>query len=110
MKPMTRIAIAALVATILPFAAVAQPFPSKPIRIVVPYQAGGNAEVMARQVADQLQQSLKQPVVIENRPGGGTTIGATAVAQAPADGYSIFLNASSFLINAQLMKNLAYDA
>jgi tripartite-type tricarboxylate transporter receptor subunit TctC len=93
-----------------PLAALAQSFPSKSIRIIVPYQAGGNAEVMARQVAEQMQQSLKQPVVIENRPGGGTTIGATAVAQAPADGYSIFLNASSFLINAQLMKNLAYDA
>jgi len=106
-----RIRIAALaVAAILPFTSAAQPFPSKPIRIVVPYQAGGTSEMMARQVADQLQQALKQPVVIENRPGGGTTIGATAVAQAPADGYSIFVNASSFLINAQLMKNLSYDA
>ncbi len=107
---MKSLAVAAVLSTLLPLAAGAQPFPSKPIRIVVPYQAGGNAEVMARQVAEQMQQSLKQPVVIENRPGGGTTIGATSVAQAPADGYSIFLNASSFLINAQLMKNLAYDA
>ncbi len=102
--------LALAAAVLMPLAATAQPFPSKPIRIVVPYQAGGTSEMMARQVADQLQQSLKQPVVIENRPGGGTTIGATAVAQAPADGYSIFVNASSFLINAQLMKGLAYDA
>lgn len=102
--------LALAAAALMPLAATAQPFPSKPIRIVVPYQAGGTSEMMARQVAEQLQQSLKQPVVIENRPGGGTTIGATAVAQAPADGYSIFVNASSFLINAQLMKGLAYDA
>jgi len=104
-----RIALA-IAAALLPATAAAQSFPSKPIRIVVPYQAGGTSEMMARQVADQLQQALKQPVVIENRPGGGTTIGATAVAQAPADGHSLFVNASSFLINAQLMKGLAYDA
>ena len=102
--------ICALAAALLPAGALAQAFPSKPIRIVVPYQAGGTSEMMARQVADQLQQALKQPVVIENRPGGGTTIGATAVAQAPADGHALFVNASSFLINAQLMKGLAYDA
>lgn len=99
--------LAALCAAALP--AAAQPFPSKPIHIVVPYQAGGTSEMMARQVADQLQAALKQPVVIDNRPGGGTTIGAAAVAQAPADGYMLFVNASSFLINAQLMKGLPYN-
>ena len=101
--------VAAVAAALLPAAAFAQ-FPSKPIRIIVPYQAGGTSEMMARQVADQMQASLKQPVVIENRPGGGTTIGAAVVAQAPADGHTLFVNASSFLINAQLMKNLPYDA
>jgi tripartite-type tricarboxylate transporter receptor subunit TctC len=90
--------------------AAAQSFPSKPIHIIVPYQAGGTSEMMARQVADQLQAALRQPVLIENRPGGGTTIGAAAVAQAPADGHMLFLNASSFLINAQLMKGLPYNA
>ena len=53
--------------------------------------------------------TLKQPVVIENRPGGGTTIGASMVAQAPPDGHSLFINASSFLINTQLMFKLPYD-
>jgi tripartite-type tricarboxylate transporter receptor subunit TctC len=77
------LAAAALWAAALP--AVAQ-FPTKPIHIVVPYQAGGTSEMMARSVADQLQSALKQPVVIDNRPGGGTPIGAAAVAQAPADG------------------------
>ncbi len=84
-------------------------YPAKPIRIIVPYQAGGTSEVMARAVGDQLTAAWKQPVVIENRPGGGTTIGAAATAQAPADGYTLFVNASSFLINAQLMSKLPYD-
>jgi tripartite-type tricarboxylate transporter receptor subunit TctC len=84
-------------------------FPTKPIRIIVPYQAGGTSEVMARAVGDHLTSVWKQPVVIENRPGGGTTIGAAAVAQAPADGHTLFVNASSFLINAQLMSKLPYD-
>lgn len=85
-------------------------FPSKPIRIIVPYTAGGTSETMTRLVADQVSAALKQPVVIENRPGGGTTIGAAVVAQAPADGHTVFVNASSFLINAQLMPKLPYDA
>ena len=93
----------------LSFQAAAQQYPTKPIHIIVPYQAGGTSEVMARAVGDQLTAAWKQPVVIENRPGGGTTIGATAVAQAPADGYMLFVNASSFLINAQLMSKLPYD-
>ena len=90
--------------------AMAQQFPNKPIHIIVPYQAGGTSEIMARLVGEQLQRSLKQPVVIENKPGGGTTIGAAVVAQQPADGHYLFVNASSFLINAQLMKGLPYDA
>ncbi len=85
-------------------------FPTRPISIVVPYQAGGTSEIMARLVAEHMQRSLKQPVIIENRPGGGTTIGAAIVAKAPADGHYLFVNASSFLINAQLMKGLPYDA
>lgn len=106
-KLLTAGLFAALAAIATPGAA---QFPSKPIHIVVPYQAGGTSEMMARLVAEQMQRSLKQPVLIENRPGGGTTIGAAVVAQAPADGHYLFVNASSFLINAQLMKGLPYDA
>jgi tripartite-type tricarboxylate transporter receptor subunit TctC len=84
-------------------------YPNKPIRIIVPYTAGGTSEVMTRAVGEHLTSVWKQPVVIENKPGGGTTIGATALAQAPADGYTLFVNASSFLINAQLMAKLPYD-
>ena len=84
-------------------------FPSRPIRIVVPYAPGGASETMARLVADRMAAALKQPVIIENRPGGGTVIGASVVAQAPADGYTLFVNASSFVINSHLISKLPYD-
>ncbi len=100
--------IALIAGLALGFSAAAQ-FPNKPIRIVVPYSPGGPLEVWVRPVAEHLSTALKQPVVMDNRPGAGTTIGAAAVAQAPADGHALFLNASSYLINAQLMQNLPYD-
>jgi tripartite-type tricarboxylate transporter receptor subunit TctC len=84
-------------------------FPSRPIRIVVPYAPGGASETMARLVADKLSAALRQAVVIENRPGGGTVIGASVVAQAPADGYTLFVNASSYVINSHLIAKLPYD-
>ena len=84
-------------------------FPSRPIRIVVPYAPGGASETMARLVAERMAAALKQPVIIENRPGGGTVIGASVVAQAPADGYTLFVNASSFIINSHLISKLPYD-
>lgn len=65
--------------------------------------------MMARLVAEKMTTSMGRPVVVDNRPGGGTTIGAAVVARAPADGHAIFMNASSFLINAQLMEKLPYD-
>jgi tripartite-type tricarboxylate transporter receptor subunit TctC len=101
---------AALLAALLAVSVgAAAQYPNKPIHIVVPYQAGGTSEVMARAVGDHLAGAWKQPVVIDNKPGGGTTIGAAAVAQAPADGYTLFVNAASYLINAQLMSKLPYD-
>ena len=92
-----------------PGLAAAADFPSRPIRIVVPYAPGGASETMARLVADRMAAALKQPVIIENRPGGGTVIGASVVAQAPADGYTLFVNASSFVINSHLIAKLPYD-
>lgn len=84
-------------------------FPSRPIRIVVPYAPGGASETMARLVADRMAAAFKQPVIIENRPGGGTVIGASVVAQAPADGYTLFVNASSYVINSHFIAKLPYD-
>lgn len=85
-------------------------FPNKPVRFVLPYQAGvGAVEVVLRLVADDMAITLKQPVIIDYKPGASTMIGASTVASAPADGHTLFVNAQSFLITAQLMPKLPYD-
>ncbi len=71
-------------------------WPSRPVRIVVPFPPGGSNDVVARPLAERLQQKLGQPVIIENRPGAGGAIGATAVSQSPADGYTLMVSSSSF--------------
>ena len=71
-------------------------WPSRPVRIVVPVPPGGSNDVVARPLAERLQQKLGQPVIIENRPGAGGAIGATAVSQSPADGYTLMVSSSSF--------------
>src|SRR5689334_9107661 len=71
--------------------AAAQTWPSKPIRIIVPFAAGGSADVYARFLAQRLPDQLGQPVVVENRPGAGAVIGTDAVAKSPADGYTLLL-------------------
>src|SRR4051812_8826619 len=77
-------------------------YPSKPIRLIVTYPPGGGADVMARLLAPHVGQSLGQPVVVENRPGASGTIGADFVAKAPADGYTLMLDASSYAVNPSL--------
>lgn len=89
--------------------AVAQDFPNKTIRLVVPYSPGGGADNAARILAPALSASMGQQVIIENRPGGSGSIGANAVAQASPDGYTVLYDASSFAINPALRK-LPYDA
>ena len=85
----------------------AQSFPAKPIRLVVPYPAGGATDMMARLVAQKLTDSLKQQVVVDNKPGAGGNIGVEMVAKAPADGYTIGISATnSFAINPHLTKKL----
>lgn len=86
-------------------------FPTKPIRIVIPYPAGGagSLDAIVRLIGQEMSESLKQPVVLDYKPGGSTTIGAANVVSAPADGHVLFLNAQSFLITAQLLAKLPYD-
>jgi len=91
-------------------AVAAENFPSKPIRFVVPIPPGGSTDVLAREVAQKLQERLGQPVVVENRPGGAGSIGTAAVASAPADGYTILLVNSSHSINPHVYKSLPFDA
>ncbi len=92
-KPVPRIIAALAAATALLAAhlpAMAQAFPSKPIRILVPFAAGGSSDLLARAVARTMSEGLKTPVVVENKPGAGGVIAMEAVAQSPADGYTLF--------------------
>lgn len=101
---------AALLATALP-EAVAQSYPSKPIRVVVPFAAGGGSDNVARAVMPALSEALKVPVVIDNRPGAGGAVGAEIVATSPPDGYTLLLSDSSAItMNPFLYPTLPYQA
>jgi tripartite-type tricarboxylate transporter receptor subunit TctC len=99
-----------LLAGALPVAASAQDFPSRVVRIVVPYPAGGGVDGLARPLADRLSKIWQQPVIVENKPGAGTTIGGEYVARAPADGYTLLLTSdSSITSNPFLFKESNLD-
>jgi tripartite-type tricarboxylate transporter receptor subunit TctC len=101
----------ALAATLLPLAAGAQGWPTKPVRIVVAYPPGGGIDVLGRQLADKLAPAWGQPVVVENRPGANTIVAADAVAKSAADGHTILLTTdATFSINPHLYAKLPYDA
>ena len=98
-----------LLSLLIPLSAAAQTYPSKPIRFVVPYTAGGTSDAIARQVGQRLSDVLKQPVIIENKGGAGGTVGTALAAAAPADGYTVLVTLSSHTINPGLYKSLSYD-
>ena len=101
---------AALAAATLQFgAAQAQTFPSKPLRIVVPFPPGGAADLSARLLGDHLAKGLGQSVVIENRPGGSTIIGAEVVVRSPPDGHTLLVVFPSFIVNPLLRSNMSFD-
>ena len=109
---MKRMLQALVLATLvlLPSIGWTQTYPSKPIRLVVPYPPGGGADLLARAIGKKLGEDLKQSVVVENRPGAGGSIGSAAVAIAPADGYTLLMASPSHSINGPLYKNLSFDA
>jgi tripartite-type tricarboxylate transporter receptor subunit TctC len=88
----------------------AQDYPAKPVKIVVPYSAGGNADILGRTLAQKLGDALKQPFVVENRAGANGGIGTDFVAKSPADGYTLLVTASGpFTVNPTLYKSVPYD-
>ena len=100
--------IIAVAAALLSTAALAQTYPVKPIRMIVPYSPGGGADTSARIVARRLGETLGQPVVVENRTGGGGAIGAEFVAKSAPDGYTLLFDASGIVINTAARK-LPFD-
>lgn len=109
MNHITRRASIAMIASILPIAAMAQ-YPDKPIRIVVPYAAGGPTDAMARILQSPLQEALGTTVIIENVPGAGGSMGAKQVLRAPADGYTLFLgNNGPSAVTPLLQKGADFD-
>jgi tripartite-type tricarboxylate transporter receptor subunit TctC len=94
----------------LPSVARAQAFPNRPIRLICPFAAGGSADASARQIAEPLSGVLGQPVVVENRPGGGATLGAQMVARAQPDGHTLLYGTPGpQIINPHLMRSVPYD-
>ena len=86
-----------------------QPYPTKPIRFVVPFPPGGSTDPVARMAAGKLSESWGQQVLVDNRPGGNSVIGTEAVAKAPPDGYTILLASTPLLTNPSLVPNLTFD-
>jgi tripartite-type tricarboxylate transporter receptor subunit TctC len=99
-----RLALAALLAAVAVNAA-ADDYPSRPVKIVVPFAAGGPADVYARFLAQRLQEAMGQPFVIENRPGGGSVVGTEIVAKSAPDGYTLLLMSNTHTVNESLMPN-----
>jgi tripartite-type tricarboxylate transporter receptor subunit TctC len=101
--------LAALLALAATAALAQHPWPDRPVTIIVPYPPGGSNDVFAREVGKKLSDAWKIPVVIDNRPGGGGSIGAALVARAKPDGYTFCLLSSSFTTNAAVQKDLPFD-
>ena len=104
------LAVAALALGMPAGGAVADEYPSKPIRFVAPYPPGSVTDLLARIIGQKLGESWKQPVIVENRGGGGSVIGTDIVAKAPPDGYTILMVAPDLAINQSLRSRLPYDA
>lgn len=104
-----RIGLLALATGLLATAALAQTYPDKPVKFVVPYPPGGGTDVIARIVQPRMQALLGQPIVIDNRGGAGGSVGTDVVAKAPADGYTVLFTLNSHTVNPAIYARLPFD-
>jgi tripartite-type tricarboxylate transporter receptor subunit TctC len=104
-----RIVLAALALAAFALPASADTYPSKPVKIIVPFGPGGFTDVVARILQKELAPVLGQPIIIENRPGAGSTIGTDSVAKSPPDGYTLVMVSTTHVISPHLYKNMPYD-
>ena len=109
MIKLRHLALAAICIGALAGSALADTYPSRPIKMIVPFGAGGPADVFARVLADHLSQSLKQTVVVENRPGAGSIIGTEAVRQSAPDGYTLLVMSNTHTTNESLIPNKPFQ-
>jgi tripartite-type tricarboxylate transporter receptor subunit TctC len=109
--PLLRLLCGALIALTLPLAAAAQEFPTKPIKLIVPFPAGGPNDIIARVLGQKMTELLGVPVVIDNRAGAGGVLGTDAAARSPADGYTVALtSAGALAISSSLQDKVPYDS
>src|SRR5258708_30703606 len=111
MKNMPRVIVAlvAALAAIAGIPAAAQGYPSKPVHIIVPFAAGGPADIYARVLGEKLQAALGQPFVVEDRPGGGALVGTDAVAKSAPDGYTLLMMSNTHTVNESLIAGKPYQ-
>ncbi|MFN7087890.1 MAG: tripartite tricarboxylate transporter substrate binding protein [Burkholderiales bacterium] len=100
---------AVALAVVSAIAGAAEPYPARPIRVIVPQSAGGSTDVAARIVTDRLSDALRQNIVVDNRPGAGSLNGTDTVAKAAPDGYTLLVVAASFTITPAMQKNMPFD-
>ena len=109
-KHLFTLSVAAAAALMVPFAASAQQaYPSRPVKIIVPFAASGPADNYARFMAQRLQDALGQPFVVDNRPGAGSIIGTDAAAKSPADGYTLLMMSNTQTVNESLIPNKPFN-
>ena len=107
-KTFSLLAAGLLSALLAPMPAMAQAYPNKPVKVIIPFPPGGTLDAIGRQLAQKLSEQLGQQFVVENRPGGNGIIGADAVAKSQADGYTLLFNASTFTTAPMTMKQVPY--
>jgi len=108
MKKLLR-CLALTAATLVPLASAAQAYPTRPVRLMVPFPPGGATDIIGRLVAAKMQEVWGQPVVVENKPGAGTVVGTDYVAKSAPDGHTLGMVVTAFVINPSLRKDLPYD-